>query len=85
MCVGEPFAGFIPAMSALGRTLLGFSIFGALYSVFYLVWIMKNRKVCGSRQCVHCDAGLFEGGSLCLHKALRTLLSCGRLARPREV
>lgn len=33
-------------MSSLGRILLGFSIFGAVYSVAYLVWIMKNREVC---------------------------------------
>ncbi|CAM9864883.1 unnamed protein product, partial [Hapterophycus canaliculatus] len=36
--------GFIPTRSTLGRAILGLSIFGAVYTISYLVWIMKNRK-----------------------------------------
>ncbi|CAM9434117.1 unnamed protein product, partial [Ectocarpus fasciculatus] len=36
--------GFIPTRTSLGRTMMGFSAFGAIYAIFFLVWIMKHRE-----------------------------------------
>ncbi|CAM9868125.1 unnamed protein product, partial [Ectocarpus sp. 12 AP-2014] len=36
--------GFIPTRTSLGRAMMGFSAFGAIYAIFFLVWIVKHRE-----------------------------------------